>query len=50
VAVDAAVLDDLGPGSAPGQRWAQGTDRDWLEGLLGYWAGGFDWRAAEQEP
>jgi hypothetical protein len=57
VAVDAAVLDDLRariratqlPEAAPGQPWAQGTARDWLEGLLAYWAGGFDWRAAEQE-
>jgi pimeloyl-ACP methyl ester carboxylesterase len=57
VAVDAAVIDDLRarvraarlPEAAPGQRWAQGTDRDWLEELLGYWAGGFDWRAAERE-
>jgi pimeloyl-ACP methyl ester carboxylesterase len=57
VAVDAAVLDDLRariratrlPEAAPGQPWAQGTDRDWLEGLLGYWAEGFDWRAAERE-
>jgi pimeloyl-ACP methyl ester carboxylesterase len=57
VAVDTAVLDDLRarihrtrlPEAAPGERWAQGTDRDWLEGLLGYWADAFDWRAAERE-
>jgi pimeloyl-ACP methyl ester carboxylesterase len=57
VAVDAAVLDDLRarirrtrlPGAAPGEPWAQGTDRDWLDGLLRYWAGAFDWRAAERE-
>jgi pimeloyl-ACP methyl ester carboxylesterase len=57
VAVDTAVLDDLRarirrtrlPGAAPGEPWAQGTDRDWLEGLLGYWADTFDWRAAERE-
>jgi pimeloyl-ACP methyl ester carboxylesterase len=57
VAVDAAVLDDLRariratrlPEAAPGKPWAQGTDRDWLEGLLAYWAGEFDWQAAEQE-
>jgi pimeloyl-ACP methyl ester carboxylesterase len=57
VRVDAAVLDDLRarirrtrlPGAAPGRPWAQGTDRDWLEGLLGYWAGGFDWLTAERE-
>lgn len=57
VAVDAAVIGDLRarirstrlPEAAPGELWAQGTDRDWLEELLGYWAGGFDWRAAERE-
>src|SRR6266536_5375135 len=57
VAVDAAVIGDMRarirgtrlPAAAPGKRWAQGTDRDWLEGLLGYWADGFDWRAAERE-
>jgi len=56
VAVDAAVIDDLRarirrtrlPEPAPGEPWAQGTDREWLEGLLGYWADGFDWRAAER--
>jgi pimeloyl-ACP methyl ester carboxylesterase len=57
VAVDATVIDDLRarirsarlPQAAPGEPWAQGTDRAWLEGLLGYWADGFDWRAAEHE-
>jgi len=57
VAVDVAVVDDLRarirsarlPQAAPGEPWAQGTDRDWLEELLGYWADGFDWRAAERE-
>jgi len=57
VAVDTAVLDDLRarirrtrlPEAAPGEPWAQGTDRDWLARLLGYWADAFDWRAAERE-
>jgi pimeloyl-ACP methyl ester carboxylesterase len=57
VAVDAAVIDDLRarirstrlPEAAPGETWAQGTDRGWLEGLLGYWADGFDWEAAERQ-
>jgi len=57
VAVDEGALDDLRarirrtrlPEAAPGEPWSQGTDRDWLDGLLGYWAGGFDWRAAERE-
>lgn len=57
IRVDAAVLDDLRrrirgtrlPEAAAGSPWAAGTDRDWLEGLLGYWASGFDWAAAERE-
>ncbi len=57
VRVGAAVIDDLRarirntrlPEAAPGGPWAQGTDRDWLEGLLGYWASGFDWQAAERQ-
>jgi pimeloyl-ACP methyl ester carboxylesterase len=57
VAVDTAVIDDLRarirrarlPEAAPGEPWAQGTDRDWLDGLLRYWADAFDWRAAERE-
>jgi pimeloyl-ACP methyl ester carboxylesterase len=56
VAVDQVVLDDLSrrirntrlPEAAPGAPWSQGTDRDWLTRLLGYWADGFDWRAAER--
>jgi pimeloyl-ACP methyl ester carboxylesterase len=55
--LDAAVLDDLRarirharlPEPAPGQPWAQGTDRGWLEALLAYWADGFDWPGAERE-
>src|SRR6266571_2638461 len=57
VQVDTGVVDDLRerirstrlPEAAPGEPWAQGTDRDWLEALLAYWAEGFDWRAAERE-
>ncbi len=57
VQVDTEVVDDLRerirstrlPEAAPGEPWAQGTDRDWLEALLAYWAEGFDWRAAERE-
>ena len=51
VVADAAVIDDLRarvrcvrlPAAAPGGPRAQGTDRDWLEGLLSYWAAEFDW-------
>ncbi|HYA45354.1 MAG TPA: epoxide hydrolase N-terminal domain-containing protein, partial [Acidimicrobiales bacterium] len=50
VSVGTAVVDDLRtrlrntrlPEAAPGAPWAHGTDRDWLERLLGYWAGEFD--------
>jgi pimeloyl-ACP methyl ester carboxylesterase len=57
VQVDVEVIDDLRarlrntrlPEAAPGGPWAQGTDRDWLQRLLGYWASGFDWPAAERE-
>jgi pimeloyl-ACP methyl ester carboxylesterase len=57
VAVDAAVTDDLRarvrrarlPEAAPGRPWTQGTDRDWLAGLLDYWADAFDWQAAERQ-
>src|SRR5258708_15471341 len=56
IAIDAAVIGDLRerirnarlPEAAPGEPWAQGTDRDWLEQLLAYWADGFDWRAAQR--
>ena len=36
------------PEAAPGEPWAQGTDRDWLAGLLGYWAGEFGWPSAQR--
>lgn len=57
VAVDPGVMDDLCgrirrarlPEPAPGQQWAQGTDREWLNDLLSYWADGFDWSAAERD-
>ena len=57
VRIDPAVIEDLRtrvrntrlPEAAPGQPWAQGTDRDWLSGLLTYWAEAFDWPAAERE-
>ena len=37
------------PPGAPGREWEQGTDLEYLKGLLGYWADGFDWRAQERE-
>ena len=55
--VEDAVLDDLRarirntrwPDQVPGIGWAQGTELDYLRGLLDYWADGFDWRARERE-
>jgi pimeloyl-ACP methyl ester carboxylesterase len=55
VAIPAADLDDLRRrleatrwaddfGNAD---WAYGVERGWLEGMVDYWGGGFDWRAQE---
>jgi pimeloyl-ACP methyl ester carboxylesterase len=35
------------PPASPEPGWAQGTELEYLRGLLGYWADGFDWRAQE---
>ncbi len=37
------------PDQVPGIGWEQGTDLEYLRGLLAYWADGFDWRARERE-
>ena len=50
-------LEDLGrrlattrwPGRAPGEAWAYGTDRAYLEELVSYWRDHFDWRVHEAE-
>ena len=50
------VLDDLRarlrrtrwPDEVPGIGWKQGTDLNWLQHLVSYWANDFDWRAWEQ--
>jgi pimeloyl-ACP methyl ester carboxylesterase len=57
IAIDEAVLADLRarigatrwPEPAPGEPWEQGTDRAYLQALLGSWVEGFDWRARERE-
>ena len=54
--VDDAVLADLRarirntrwPQATPGPGWSQGTDLEYLQSLLAYWADGFDWRAQER--
>ena len=56
VEVPAAVLADLRdrlhatrwPDQLPGTGWDYGTDLGYLRDLCGYWADGFDWRAAER--
>jgi pimeloyl-ACP methyl ester carboxylesterase len=56
IRVPDGVLSDLStrirhtrwPPRAPDAAWAQGTDLEYLKRLLGYWAGGFDWRAEER--
>ena len=35
--------DDFG-----NEDWAYGVERGWLQEMIGYWAGEFDWRAQEQ--
>ena len=50
------VLDDLRtrlrrtrwPNQIAGIEWKQGTELEWLQGLVGYWAEEFDWRAWER--
>jgi pimeloyl-ACP methyl ester carboxylesterase len=44
----ARIWNTRWPAAAPGAPWEQGTDLDYLRGLLGYWADGFDWRAQER--
>ena len=49
------VLEDLSgrlrhtrwPDQLAGTSWEYGTDLDYLQDLVGYWADGFDWRAVE---
>jgi pimeloyl-ACP methyl ester carboxylesterase len=55
LAVDQAAIADLHdrlarthfPDQAPGEPWAYGSDLDYMGALVGYWRGGFDWRAQE---
>jgi pimeloyl-ACP methyl ester carboxylesterase len=57
VHIDESVLMDLRarirntrwPSDAPVPAWEQGTDLAYLQGLLDYWAGGFDWPARERD-
>ena len=50
------VLDDLRsrlrstrwPDQVPGIGWKQGTELEWLQHLVSFWADDFDWRGWEQ--
>jgi pimeloyl-ACP methyl ester carboxylesterase len=56
IKVPAEVLDDLRsrlartrwPGALPYPGWVAGADLGYLKELVAYWAGSFDWRAAER--
>jgi pimeloyl-ACP methyl ester carboxylesterase len=37
------------PDQVPGIGWKQGTEREWLQRLVSYWANDFDWRVWEQK-
>jgi pimeloyl-ACP methyl ester carboxylesterase len=57
IGVDAAALDDLRdrlrrarwPEREPVADWSQGVPLGYLQELCGYWAGRYDWRAAEAQ-
>ena len=57
IAVPEDELDDLRerlarsrwPDQPDGTAWELGTDRSYLEELVGYWRNGFDWRAHEAQ-
>jgi pimeloyl-ACP methyl ester carboxylesterase len=42
------IRDTRWPPPSPEPGWEQGTELEYLRGLLGYWADGFDWRAQEE--
>jgi hypothetical protein len=45
----ARVRNTRWPDPAPGRAWEQGTDLEYLRGVIAYWATEFDWRAQERE-
>jgi Epoxide hydrolase N terminus len=55
--IEAEILSDLRerirktrwPDQAPGAAWEQGTDVEYLQQLVAYWADEFDWEAQERE-
>ncbi len=48
-AVAEAIARTRWPDQVEGAGWAYGTERAYLQELVGYWADGFDWRARERE-
>ena len=57
IEIPQADLDDLSdrlrrtrwPRESPEPGWSRGVPLDYLQGLTGYWATGFNWRARETE-
>jgi epoxide hydrolase len=55
VEIPQSDLDDLQqrlartrwPQASPGAGWSRGVPLDYLQALVAYWAGGYDWRAQE---
>jgi len=43
------LADIRWPPNSPGEPWAYGTDRSYLEELLAYWRDQYDWRVHEAE-
>jgi pimeloyl-ACP methyl ester carboxylesterase len=43
------LRDTRWPDQIPGIGWEQGTELEWLRGLVSYWANEFDWRAWERK-
>jgi pimeloyl-ACP methyl ester carboxylesterase len=56
IQIEEEVLSDLRarirstrwPDQVPAIGWEQGTDLEYLQGVVAYWAEGFDWRAQER--
>jgi pimeloyl-ACP methyl ester carboxylesterase len=56
IQIEEEVLSDLRarirntrwPDQVPSIGWEQGTDLEYLRGIVAYWAEGFDWRAQER--
>lgn len=45
----ARIRNTRWPDPAPGRAWEQGTDIEYLRGVIAYWVKEFDWRGQERE-